>query len=381
MKKNERKKFLVISISIVVLLGILLTVLVCQILTNSVYKKIIPGITYQKVENAYYFETSYADVYIPEYVDEIQIAFGANKNKCVSISVSENNPKYYSKYNCLIEKETNLLVMGCINSIIPKEVTLIDEEAFIGIFDSKNSRLAFSGNANEWIKIISSGSNPIKHFFGLELFNESTKTFNDLEYLELDEDITFIPDYCFYNCDSLKHIKFNNNINTIGAYAFGNCIKLEEIDIKESVKTIKKGAFYNCKSIKRINIPFIGEEQDSQENGYLTYIFGLNKENFNIGDDFRNEIEITITNEISINECALIGFRNISKLTIQGNILSIESTAFEGVYLIENFYFCDTYDKFIKLFNENNIENHKLPNIENFYEFVSGEYRLVKNNN
>ena len=49
-----------------------------------------------------------------------------------SIVVDENNPVYDSRDNCnaIIEKETNTLIVGCKNTVIPKNVMTIGEYAF-----------------------------------------------------------------------------------------------------------------------------------------------------------------------------------------------------------------------------------------------------------
>ena len=52
-----------------------------------------------------------------------------------SIVVNDNNTKYYSSDNCLIERETNTLILGCRNSIIPDSVTKIGNHAFDGWLD------------------------------------------------------------------------------------------------------------------------------------------------------------------------------------------------------------------------------------------------------
>ena len=47
-----------------------------------------------------------------------------------SIIVENGNPVYYSQDNCVIEKSTNTLIVGCTNSVIPNSVTTIGNSAF-----------------------------------------------------------------------------------------------------------------------------------------------------------------------------------------------------------------------------------------------------------
>lgn len=47
-----------------------------------------------------------------------------------SIAVDEGNETYFGEGNCLIERETNTLILGCRNSVIPRGVRIIGEKAF-----------------------------------------------------------------------------------------------------------------------------------------------------------------------------------------------------------------------------------------------------------
>ena len=60
-----------------------------------------------------------------------------------SISVDVNNPKYDSRNNCnaIIETETNTLIAGCKNTIIPDSVTSIGKDAFLGCSGFKEIRI------------------------------------------------------------------------------------------------------------------------------------------------------------------------------------------------------------------------------------------------
>lgn len=52
-----------------------------------------------------------------------------------SITVAEENPKYMSVGNCIIEKESNILVAGCKTSKIPDGITQIGDRAFFCMYD------------------------------------------------------------------------------------------------------------------------------------------------------------------------------------------------------------------------------------------------------
>ena len=73
------------------------------------------------------------NVVIPDSVTSIGVgAFGWN-DLLTSMKVDENNPTYYSRNNCIITKSMNTLIAGCKTSIIPDNVTSIENGAFEGI--------------------------------------------------------------------------------------------------------------------------------------------------------------------------------------------------------------------------------------------------------
>lgn len=71
-------------------------------------------------------------VVIPDSVTSIGSDTFSSSFVLASITVDENNTKYDSRDNCnaIIETETNTLIAGCKNTIIPNSVTSIGSSAF-----------------------------------------------------------------------------------------------------------------------------------------------------------------------------------------------------------------------------------------------------------
>ena len=69
----------------------------------------------------------------------------------------------------------------------------------------------------------------------------------------LNDGITSIGDYAFYNC-GVKDFAIPNYVETIGKYAFYQCTNLQEIFIPNSVTTIGAYTFYGCNGINKLNI-------------------------------------------------------------------------------------------------------------------------------
>ena len=103
------------------------------------------------------------------------------------ITVESGNSRYDSRDNCnsIVETETNTLIVGCKNSIIPNSVTSIGESAFRGC--------------------------------------------SGLTELTLPNSITSIGEYAFYSCRGLTELTLPNSITSIGDYAFAYCSGLAKI--------------------------------------------------------------------------------------------------------------------------------------------------------
>ncbi|MBQ3495016.1 MAG: leucine-rich repeat protein, partial [Clostridia bacterium] len=74
--------------------------------------------------------TGLTSIVIPKNLTEI---YSLPEN-LASIAVAQDNPKYDSRNNCnaIIEKQTNTLIFGCKNTVIPNDVTSIGDSAFSG---------------------------------------------------------------------------------------------------------------------------------------------------------------------------------------------------------------------------------------------------------
>jgi hypothetical protein len=224
------------------------------------------------------------------------------------IYVDESNPKYYVEGNCLINKETKTVVLGCGNSVIPSDgsVTTIGKYAFSGCRDIQ--RITY-GEENQPEKPISPADNYVT--------------------LNIPKTITTIEDYAFYDCTgivdvtlpfignysettyvnsqlanvfglsdeaydmsyesyyysittvrilggSLYQSAFSDSyfkklttvilpdgITELPSQLFKNCTALQTVVIPDSVKIIGDEAFYGCTSLKSItigkNVKYIGK--------------------------------------------------------------------------------------------------------------------------
>ena len=107
-------------------------------------------------------------------------AFTGSRTKFTNIVVDENNKNYYSQNNCIIRKSDKLLIIGCRNSVVPNDVTSIQDYAFSGVSPTE---------------------------------------------ITIPNTVTSIGSYCFFGC-AFASITIPNSVTSIGQYAFRSCSKL-----------------------------------------------------------------------------------------------------------------------------------------------------------
>ena len=77
----------------------------------------------------------------------------------------------------------------------------------------------------------------------------------DNKHIQISNSATYIDQYAFQGCNSLKSITIPNSVTSIRTYAFQNCNSLKSITIPNSVKFIRTYAFQNCASLENISFP------------------------------------------------------------------------------------------------------------------------------
>ena len=175
-----------------------------------------------------------ADLVIPAEITTFDRYAFYNCIDLESITVESSNTVYKSEGNCLIEKQTDRLVLGCKNSEIPDYVKTIGSSAFEGC------------------KGLTSIEIPSEvDFIGFYAFANCV----DLTSIVIPSGVEVICDGTFKNCSSLESVEIPVGVTEIGMSAFSGCRKLNNVEIPYGITDIGQGAFASCVNLTNIVIP------------------------------------------------------------------------------------------------------------------------------
>jgi len=233
-----------------------------------------------------------SSVNIPSSVTSIGIGAFIDCSSLNVITVAENNAMYHSKENCLIETDSKTLILGCKNSIIPDDgsvinigdyafydcsnLTCIDlpeglisigSSAFFGCKSlrsinipkniSKINYTVFSGCNLDEIRVDS--ENMAYSVQGNCLIETETGTLIvgcNNSIIPTDGSVIKIGPHAFSGRRNLKSISVPDSVHEIGFYAFRECTSLTELTISQGVTKIGHYIVGSCTNLK--NIYFIG---------------------------------------------------------------------------------------------------------------------------
>ncbi|MBR5118185.1 MAG: leucine-rich repeat protein [Muribaculaceae bacterium] len=178
---------------------------------------IIPNSVTSIGDGAFYGCSSLTSLIIPNSVTSIGFRSFSYCSNLSTVSVEGDNIKYDSRNNCnaIIETETNSLLFGSKNTMIPGSVKSISNSAFAGCTGLTSVIIPYS--------VISIGQDAFSECAGLKS-------------VALPNTITSIGDYCFYGCTCLSELIFTGQ----GAWSYnGNWLPVNQL------KTINIGCEIN----------------------------------------------------------------------------------------------------------------------------------------
>ncbi len=248
-------------------------------------------------------------IYIPSSVKEIaEDAFSGCSNISL-ISIHSANSVYTGKDNCIVEKASNTLLLGCASSSIPEGTVTIASGAFAGCnmlmeieipdsvttimpgaftdcilvtkldipasvtqlegafegftalttitIDEKNPKYSviegciIDKTAKKLVLSNLEGYIPE----GIEIIGKGVFAGNNnITNITLPDTIVEIEARAFAGCENLKTVTLSKNVKVLGDEVFDGCKKLEKIIIPDSVEELGARAFRGCEKLQRIEL-------------------------------------------------------------------------------------------------------------------------------
>ena len=139
--------------------------------------------------------------------------------------------------------------------------------------------------------------------------------FYDCDYLAsviIPNSVTSIGNGTFYDCTFLVSVTIPNSVTSIGAYAFSGCTSLTSVTIPDSVTSIGDRAFLDCRSLTSVTIPNSVTSIGGSAFGNCTSL-----------------TSVTIPDSVtSIGDCAFSDCTSLTSVTIPNSVTSIGGWAF-----------------------------------------------------
>lgn len=205
-------------------------------------------------------------VYIPSSVINIDTDAFVSCHSLSDLKVDNSNTTYDSRNDCnaIIESSSNKLILGCMNTIIPDNVTTIGSKAFcscrkLSSILLPNSITTIEDSAFYECTALDSiaipknttkiGQSAFSFCKSLQYILWNAKKYNDFfnQYYS-----PFVYDYYVEGNNYIKSFVFGEDVEHIPAYLCYGMHNLTTLTIPENIKSIGEKAFIGCTSLSSI---------------------------------------------------------------------------------------------------------------------------------
>lgn len=235
--------------------------------------------------------TSLISLTIPSTVTSIKEGAFSGCTGLTSIIVADDNSYFDSRDNCnaIIETNSNKLIVGCNNTIIPPSVTSIGNWAFIGC--------------------------------------------TGLTSLVIPSSVTAIGTSAFSSCSSLTSMTIPEGVTSIGYSAFSACTGLTSVTIPSTVSSIESQAFYNC---TRLSDVYITDLEAWCNILFGSSVFGYAHHLYLNGEKIK---DLIIPSSVtSIGDWAFSSCTDLTSVTFPSSVTSIGDWAFRNCISLTDVY-------------------------------------------
>lgn len=156
---------------------------------------------------------SITGIHVPATVTTLNRLF-YNCRNVKSLTVDPDHPSFYSAGNCIIDKQSKTILVGCNGSVIPDDGSILR--------------------------------------IGMSSFDGC----NGITELTIPDGVLIIYDYAFDNCINLRSVKIPESLTKINS-AFNGCTSLEHVELPSEMEWV--GGFSGCTSLKKITLPKTGK--------------------------------------------------------------------------------------------------------------------------